>query len=204
MTTTELSITRDLLNRGKSTRGAWSKKQVECLGIEWPVEKGWAKRAIGQPISMEAAKKFTALKDAHVSAAQKAKKAKKAKASKKPKTAAALPEVCQDISAAVADFPRHKPSAAEAEAIAAGGFVVVNTHAGVMCESVLRTIYPMRELFTRAQIADAGYFIKRIGYERTCSIADWAAAKVTIKDGRYRVWMNVCRRHISQQQEGQS
>ena len=82
--------------------------------------------------------------------------------------------------------------------------VEVKTDAGVRCETVLRTIYPRRVLFTRSQIADAATFIKRLGYEQTLKIADWAARKASIKDGRYEAWVRTCRKTIGSTQKDQA
>ena len=61
-------ITKELMNKGKSSNGAWSNKQVRLLGepdgmIDNP---GWQKRVIGRYISDVDAERFIALKDAHL------------------------------------------------------------------------------------------------------------------------------------------
>ena len=61
-------ITKELMNKGKNSNGAWSNKQVRLLGepdgmIDNP---GWQKRVIGRYISDVDAERFVALKDAHL------------------------------------------------------------------------------------------------------------------------------------------
>ena len=43
-------ITKEWLNKHKTARGSWTKRQLSALGIEWPATKGWQKRLIGTPI----------------------------------------------------------------------------------------------------------------------------------------------------------
>ena len=179
----KIKITRDLLDSGRSSRGAWSKAQVVALGVAYPPKHGWPKRLIGTFVDAVKVRKFLSLKDEHLPA------------SKRRPILSSCEPIQREEEPSILHVPRkEKPLREES---LADGFVVVKTQAGLMCEAVLRTIYPMRELFTRAQIQDAGYFIKRIGYDKTCQIADWAARKASIKDGRYRMWMSVCRKEIA-------
>ena len=61
-------ITKALLDKGKSSRGAWSNKQVRLLGEPDGMinNHGWQKRVIGRYIPDVDAERFVALKDAHL------------------------------------------------------------------------------------------------------------------------------------------
>jgi len=59
-------ITREILEEGKSSRGAWGFKQLKLLGVDIPLKKGWFRRLIGVDVPEKAVRKFIALKDAHL------------------------------------------------------------------------------------------------------------------------------------------
>lgn len=46
------TITRQWLIDNKTERGAWTKDQIESLGIEWPPTSGWIIRIVGKGISL--------------------------------------------------------------------------------------------------------------------------------------------------------
>ena len=66
--TEPLVITRDYINDNKTKRGAWTKVQIEALGIEWPPKHGWIDRLIGEVISPEQANRFEQGKEIRSSA----------------------------------------------------------------------------------------------------------------------------------------
>ena len=35
----------------RTDRGAWTKPQIEALGIDWPPRKGWIDRVVGEELS---------------------------------------------------------------------------------------------------------------------------------------------------------
>lgn len=39
-----MKITEELLQRGKSSRGGWTKEQFAIIGIYWPPIFGWKKK----------------------------------------------------------------------------------------------------------------------------------------------------------------
>lgn len=43
-------ITKEWLNKHKTANGAWTKRQLEILGISWRPTKGWQKVVIGRTI----------------------------------------------------------------------------------------------------------------------------------------------------------
>lgn len=51
-------ITNDYLEQNKTPKGAWTKKQLAAIGVNWPPKKGWKKRVIGNEITEEQASKF--------------------------------------------------------------------------------------------------------------------------------------------------
>ena len=61
-------ITKELLDKGKSSRGAWSNKQVKLLGEPNGMidNHGWQRRVLGRYISDVDAERFVLLKDAHL------------------------------------------------------------------------------------------------------------------------------------------
>lgn len=48
-----LEITHEMIEAGKTPRGAWTKVQLTLLGIEWPPTKGWKSALVGHWISEE-------------------------------------------------------------------------------------------------------------------------------------------------------
>lgn len=65
MTKEVLIITEELLEKGKSLRGSWNRRQLKLLGINQPY-KGWQRNIIGRTISKENAQKFLLLKNNHL------------------------------------------------------------------------------------------------------------------------------------------
>ena len=63
-----VKITEQLLEQGKSSRGAWSNKQLKALGLKegFNFNKGWKYKLIGKMVSKEQVNTFLALKDAHL------------------------------------------------------------------------------------------------------------------------------------------
>lgn len=59
-------LTETLLNEGKSDNGAWSKAQLECLGLSYPLVSGWKERIIGSEFDEEKIGEFLSLKNAHL------------------------------------------------------------------------------------------------------------------------------------------
>jgi len=51
-------VTKEYLNKNKTSKGGWTKKQINALGIDWPPTKGWKKRAIGHVMTEEKARAF--------------------------------------------------------------------------------------------------------------------------------------------------
>lgn len=61
-------LTKKLLDDGKSVNGAFNKRQIEALGLEWgDLKRGWMKMLIGCSVSEEAYEKFIQHKDVHLS-----------------------------------------------------------------------------------------------------------------------------------------
>jgi len=55
-------VTDELILRGRSVGGGWTKAQLALLGVSWPPQKGWKSRVIGQQIADSAADEFINLK----------------------------------------------------------------------------------------------------------------------------------------------
>lgn len=60
-----MQITLELIEEGKSPAGGWTRKQIELLGLSWPMDNGWKNRVAGNPISRDDARRFLALKGTH-------------------------------------------------------------------------------------------------------------------------------------------
>ena len=59
-------LTKELIEKGKSTRGGWSQAQLSCLGVAMPLQSGWMNTLDGKEILDESYERFLSLKDAHV------------------------------------------------------------------------------------------------------------------------------------------
>ncbi len=55
-------ITREYLNQHRTKNGAWTKSQIEALGLEFMPKKGWMKEVIGKELSLDMQIQFEAKK----------------------------------------------------------------------------------------------------------------------------------------------
>ena len=53
MGTEYIEVTHEYLNKHRTKKGAWTRKQLTALGIEWPPTQGWKDKVIGLTISPE-------------------------------------------------------------------------------------------------------------------------------------------------------
>ena len=44
-------VTRGWILANRTTKGAWTRPQIESLGVKWPPTKGWMHTVIGSHIS---------------------------------------------------------------------------------------------------------------------------------------------------------
>lgn len=51
-------VTREWINTHKTSKGAWTRKQILALGLDWPPKSGWVQAISGELITHEAARKF--------------------------------------------------------------------------------------------------------------------------------------------------
>lgn len=63
---TPIPLSKELLMKGRSVNGGWSKAQTDLLGVEWPLPLGWQSDVIGRKYDLADLEKFLALKDAHL------------------------------------------------------------------------------------------------------------------------------------------
>lgn len=61
-----VTVTRGILDAGQSSRGAWSREQLELLGVPWPPARGWRGRLEGTRLPGSTVAAFLRLKDAHL------------------------------------------------------------------------------------------------------------------------------------------
>ena len=53
-----ITLDKEKIERGVSSRSGVTKKQLEILGIEWPPQKGWKTSVIGQTVTKEDYQQF--------------------------------------------------------------------------------------------------------------------------------------------------
>ena len=56
-------ITKEWIFNNRTKRGAWTKNQIEALGLKWPVTQGWIDELVGEAISSHDARIFEEGKD---------------------------------------------------------------------------------------------------------------------------------------------
>lgn len=52
------TVTADYIHKHKTPRGAWTRAQIEALGLDWPATQGWIDRLVGTEISFEQCQSF--------------------------------------------------------------------------------------------------------------------------------------------------
>jgi hypothetical protein len=62
----QVVITNDILERGCSSNGGWSNRQMALLGINRNRNSGWKKTLIGSKVSAKNVRQFLSLKNAHL------------------------------------------------------------------------------------------------------------------------------------------
>jgi hypothetical protein len=55
-------LTGEMIDRGQSDAGGWSRRQLVLIGVEWPPRKGWKRDAIGRRIQVDAYLQFLKLR----------------------------------------------------------------------------------------------------------------------------------------------
>jgi len=55
-----LKLTVEYINSYRTEKGAFTRKQVEALGLEWPPSSGWIRRIAGTEITDDQAREFEA------------------------------------------------------------------------------------------------------------------------------------------------
>lgn len=48
-----MKLTYQLLMQYRTPKGAWTRRQIEALGIAWPPTAGWIDRVMGKELSDE-------------------------------------------------------------------------------------------------------------------------------------------------------
>lgn len=57
-------ITNEMIEAGKSEIGGWNRRQVEAIGMKWPLTQGWKFRIIGTTVERSKVAAFLSLKGA--------------------------------------------------------------------------------------------------------------------------------------------
>lgn len=55
-------MTQELFDKGKSANGGWNRKQIECLGEQWPQVAGWMTRILAREYPEETIERFLELR----------------------------------------------------------------------------------------------------------------------------------------------
>lgn len=53
-----MQLTREYIMKHRTVRGAWTRAQIEALGLEWPPLQGWIDSVVGQHITEAQARQF--------------------------------------------------------------------------------------------------------------------------------------------------
>ena len=71
--TEPVMVTRQYIMRHRTPRGAWTRVQIEALGLEWPPMQGWISDIEGVVISPQQAQQFESGKTINAKKARKQK-----------------------------------------------------------------------------------------------------------------------------------
>lgn len=58
-----MKVTKEFIMNNRTRNGAWTRAQVQALGIKWPPRHGWHNKLIGTEITEEQASQFIAGKE---------------------------------------------------------------------------------------------------------------------------------------------
>ena len=53
-----MKVTKQFILDNRTERGAWTRAQIELLGIKWPPTKGWQQRVIGKELNNDEVDQF--------------------------------------------------------------------------------------------------------------------------------------------------
>lgn len=53
-----MKVTKKFIFDNTTEKGAWTRAQLEILGIKWPPVKGWQQRVIGKELTSDEAEQF--------------------------------------------------------------------------------------------------------------------------------------------------
>lgn len=51
-------VTRDWVFEHRTKAGAWTRVQIEALGLRWPPRQGWINKVVGKRLTDEGAARF--------------------------------------------------------------------------------------------------------------------------------------------------
>ena len=79
MENTPFKVTRDWIFDNRTRRGAWTRHQIQALGLTWPATSGWIEKLDGELITALQAREFEAGKGIKASRKDRDKTPKKSK-----------------------------------------------------------------------------------------------------------------------------
>ena len=53
-----VTVTKEFLNDNRTVNGAWTRAQLQAVGVRWPLKSGWMDRIVGTEISDAQAEEF--------------------------------------------------------------------------------------------------------------------------------------------------
>lgn len=56
-----LILTKEMIEKGISSRGGYNKQQLAAIGVDWPPVKGWKMELIGTTVTKEQYEEFILL-----------------------------------------------------------------------------------------------------------------------------------------------
>lgn len=59
-------LTKELIERGKSSNGGWNKRQLAIFGLSYPLDRGWINRLVGREVTDKRYADFLHYKDTHI------------------------------------------------------------------------------------------------------------------------------------------
>lgn len=54
----KVTLSREMIVKGRLPKGGWNRKQMQLLGLPWPLVEGWMDRAVGTVVSAKSYRRF--------------------------------------------------------------------------------------------------------------------------------------------------
>lgn len=60
----KVTLTRQMIVDGRLPTGGWNRRQMQLIGLPWPLVEGWMERAVGKVVPVKSYRKFLMAKTA--------------------------------------------------------------------------------------------------------------------------------------------